>query len=113
MTKFHPRFKQAHDSHRTRNERDIKLEAKWTTAPFFVGQDLRVVDRDHNTILVAYLDGRQETAVLRLEVVADDQEENPPRGGELTRGEKQAFRDGYEARGDDDNRDRELPDGVE
>lgn len=65
---FHPRFKKASESHRTRKEKDA-------TAPFYVGQDLRVVDRDANTILVAYLDGKMETAVIRLEVVSDEQEE--------------------------------------
>lgn len=88
--KFHPRFKQAHKSHRTRNEREVKMEAKWPTAPFFLGQTLQVVGRDRNTIIVSFFDGKASTITCRLEVVADDQ--HP---------------------GDDDNRSRELPAGVE
>jgi len=103
MTKFHPRFKQAHKSHRTRNEREVKMEAKWPTAPFFLGQTLQVVGRDRNTIIVSFFDGKAETTTLRLEVVADDQVD-PPAGFPG---------DPETAKGDDDNRSRELPGGVE
>ena len=67
---FHPRFNRANKEHRARNEKEVKEEAarqRKPTAPFYVGQDLRVVDRDANTILVAYLDGKMENlALMRL-----------------------------------------------
>lgn len=75
---FHPRFTKAHKEHRTRNEREVKTEAKWATAPFFLGQTLQVVSRTPNTIVVSYFDGRAMSATCRLEPVVDDQDEYSP-----------------------------------
>jgi hypothetical protein len=59
------------------NQQEVKERYERTkpTAPFHVGQSLKVVLVGRNTITVSFFDGRSLTVTKRLEVTCDDQPE--------------------------------------